>query len=56
MFMNLTTMDETARKYWELTRGEILEAYLQNIGGSRGGDVDGGGQGVGGGDDVDGGG
>ena len=37
MFMNPNTMDETARKYWELTRGEILEASLQNVGGGRGG-------------------
>ena len=37
MFMNPTTMDETARKYWELTRGEILEASLRNVGGGRGG-------------------
>ncbi|XP_073362287.1 uncharacterized protein [Aegilops tauschii subsp. strangulata] len=28
MFMNPYTMDETARKYWELTHGEILEASL----------------------------
>ena len=33
MFMNSNTMDETARKYWELTRGEILEASLRNVGG-----------------------
>ena len=37
MFMNPNTMDETARKYWELTRGEILEASLRNFGGGRGG-------------------
>ena len=37
MFMNPNTMDETARKYWELTRGEILEASLRNVGGGRGG-------------------
>ena len=37
MFMILNTMDETARKYWELTRGEILEASLRNVGGGRGG-------------------
>ncbi|XBH70462.1 hypothetical protein VPH35_098116 [Triticum aestivum] len=47
MFMNPNTMDETARKYWELTRGEILEASLQNVGGGRGGRVDGGGRGGG---------
>uniref|UniRef100_R7W2R5 60S ribosomal protein L36a n=1 Tax=Aegilops tauschii TaxID=37682 RepID=R7W2R5_AEGTA len=45
MFMNPNIMDEIARKYWELTRGEILEASLRNAGGGRGG---------GGGDDVDG--
>ena len=36
MLMDPTTMDETTRKYWELTRGEILtqvEASLQNGGG-----------------------
>ena len=37
MFVNPNTMDETARKYWELTRGEILEASLWNFGGGRGG-------------------
>ncbi|KAE8810638.1 60S ribosomal protein L36a [Hordeum vulgare] len=43
MFMNPNTMDEPMRKYWDLTRGEILEASLRNFGGGRGG---GGGQGV----------
>ena len=41
MFMNPNTMDETDRKYWELTRGEIL-ASLRNVGGGRGGGADGG--------------
>lgn len=36
MFINPNTMDETERKYWELTRGEIL-ASLRNVGGGRGG-------------------
>jgi hypothetical protein len=44
MFMNPTTMDKTARKYWELTRGEILtqrESSPQNGGGFGGGRKDG---------------
>ena len=41
MFMNPNTMDETARKYWELTSGEIL-ASLRNVDGGRGGGDDGG--------------
>ena len=54
MFMNPITMDDTIRKYWQLTRGEILTqtgASLQNGGGGDDSDGSGGGREDGGGGD-----
>lgn len=62
MFTNPTTMDDTAIKFWKLTRGEILNqtevpfgmVVVGRVDGGDGGDVGGGG--VDGGGRVDGGG